>query len=180
MKPTILVPIERSLSKGETIQVRTGSHWIVNVRSICSAGAIAAVGVAVMLEAFGTTEARARGMALFAATMFAIAIAILAVVTIQRRARVVLVTDRRIVAMTGVLRKSSTETLLSSVQSIDLDQSVFGRLLNFGTITLHTMGKEPMVLNDIAFPLELHQALQDHRPVRREFTSEAEDYAAGA
>src|SRR5206468_1430176 len=103
----------------------------------------------------------------------AIAVGVLASATLQRNSQVVIVTDNRIVEITGVLRRATTETRLAAVQSISVDQSIVGRLLNFGTITLHSANQEPMVLKNIAFPLELHQALQDHR-------SSQEDYAAGA
>lgn len=180
MKPTIMVPIERFVAKGENLQVRTGPHWIVFIRSIVASTALLAGATVLAVMAF---EASARSVTIYAALSagcVAIAFAVLASAILERSSRIVLVTDRRIIAVTGVLHRSSTETRLGSIQSIDLDQSIFGRLLNFGTITLWTGNDEPMVLKNIAFPLELHQALQDHRTVQRAIPAGQEDYAAGA
>jgi len=49
-----------------------------------------------------------------------------------------------------------------------VDQNVVARLFNYGTITLRTASDAPMVLYKIAFPLELHQALQDHKTLEEE------------
>jgi membrane protein YdbS with pleckstrin-like domain len=180
VKPTIMVPIERFLAKGEILQVRTSPHWIVFLRSIVTATAILCVATGLAVMAFESPTNRVSIYAALSAGAVAVAFAVLASATLQRNSQIILVTDRRIVALNGVLRHTTSETRLASVQSIDLDQSVLGRLLNFGTITLRTGNDEPMVLENIAFPLELHQALQDHRSVRREFVASPEDYAAGA
>jgi uncharacterized membrane protein YdbT with pleckstrin-like domain len=180
VKPTIMVPIERFLAKGETLQVKTGPHWIVFLRSIVTAAAILVAATVLAVVAFESGSNRVSIYAALAAGVVAVAFALLASAVLERNSRKVLVTDRRIVALDGVLHRTSRETRLSSVQSIDLDQSIFGRLLNFGTITIHTGNDDPMVLKSIAFPLELHQALQDHRTVQRRFAGQPEDIAAGA
>ena len=180
MKPTIMVPIERFLAKGETLQVKTGPHWIVFLRSIVIATAILVVATGLAIVAFESPSSRVSIYAALSAGTVAVAFAVLASAILQRNSQMILVTDCRIVALNGVLHHTTSETRLASVQRVDLDQNIFGRLLNFGTITLHTGNDDPMVLKNIAFPLELHQALQDHRTVRRDFLASPEDYAAGA
>ena len=44
------------------------------------------------------------------------------------------VTDRRIMIKTGWIRRSSLEILLDKVEAIYVDQSILGRILNYGTI----------------------------------------------
>lgn len=66
-------------------------------------------------------------------------------------------TDRRVIAKTGWLRRRSIELLLEKIESIGVRQSILGRMLNFGTIIVTGTGgtKEPFFC--IAAPLELRK-----------------------
>lgn len=44
------------------------------------------------------------------------------------------ITDRRIMIKTGWIRRNSLEILLDKVEAIYVDQSILGRVLNYGTI----------------------------------------------
>jgi len=65
------------------------------------------------------------------------------------------VTDRRIIYKTGLLARHTIEMNRSKVQSIDVDQSIFGRLFGYGTIVVRGTGGslEPvrMISRPIAF-----------------------------
>jgi membrane protein YdbS with pleckstrin-like domain len=173
VKPIIMVSMELLLAKGETLQVRSGPHWIVYLRSIIVASLILIFATTLAAIAFESSSSKVTIYAALSAGAVAIAFGVLASATLQRNSQAVLVTDTRVIEVTGVLRHATTETRLSSVQTISVDQSIVGRLLNFGTVTLFTSNDEPIILRNIAFPLELQQALQDHRTRR-------EDMAAGA
>lgn len=164
MKERILKIMQPYLAPGETVQVRTGPHWIVYARSIFASAMILAVGAALAYEAWWATSAHATIYAALSAGTVGIAIAILLTTTLQRRTQQVLVTDHRILEVSGVLHRVTSEMRIAAVQSSTIDQSIIGRLLNFGTVTLNTGNEDPMVLRNIAFPQELNQALQDHRP----------------
>ena len=156
--------MERYLAPGETLQAQTGPHWIVNLRSIVSSVMILAVGVALVYEAMHATSSHATIFAALAIGSVGIAIAILVSANLQRRSQLVLVTDSRIVELKGIMHRSMSEVRIAAVQSTKIDQSVLGRLLNFGTVTLETGNDDPLVLANIAFPQELYQVLLDHRP----------------
>jgi uncharacterized membrane protein YdbT with pleckstrin-like domain len=164
VKARILKFMDSYLAPGETLQVRTGPHWIVYLRSILSAVMILAVGTALAYEALNTTASHATIYAALSVGAVGIAIAILASATLQRRTQQVLVTELRVLEVSGVLHRRMNEMRIAAIRSTTIEQSMFGRLLNYGTITLHTGNEDPMVLSNIAFPQELHQALQDHRP----------------
>ena len=46
------------------------------------------------------------------------------------------VTDKRVIAKTGLVRRHSLELLLTKVESVGVDQPILGRLLDYGTITV--------------------------------------------
>jgi uncharacterized membrane protein YdbT with pleckstrin-like domain len=46
------------------------------------------------------------------------------------------VTNRRVIAKTGFIRRHTLEMLLSKIESVSVNQNILGRLLNFGTVTV--------------------------------------------
>lgn len=46
------------------------------------------------------------------------------------------VTDRRVIAKTGFIRRRTLEMLLPKLESVAVDQNILGRLLNFGHVTI--------------------------------------------
>jgi hypothetical protein len=70
------------------------------------------------------------------------------------------VTDKRVLAKYGLVRRQSLETLLSKVEAIGVEQDVFGRLLGYGTISVTGTGGTREVLPMIAAPLEFRRQVQ--------------------
>ena len=63
------------------------------------------------------------------------------------------VTNKRIIAKSGFIRIHTLEILLSKVESIDIRQSVLGRILNFGTVTVTGTGGTKQGFKAIAGPM---------------------------
>jgi len=70
------------------------------------------------------------------------------------------VTDRRILAKTGILQRRSLELKLSKVESISVQQSLLGRILNFGTIVVIGTGGTRQPFPQIDAPLLLRDTIQ--------------------
>lgn len=112
------------------------------------AGLASVVALVVILDA--GTEARA-ALAI-PAVLFVIAL-ILAVSTACRRtAAEYAVTNKRVVVKTGLLRSRSSETLLRQVEGITVDQGIFGRIFNYGTIIVEGTGTDKVPYTLIADP----------------------------
>lgn len=69
-------------------------------------------------------------------------------------------TNRRLIFKSGVLRTLSKETNLKSIMAISLDQSIFGRIYDFGTITINCVASVQHFVG-IAHPLELKYAIEN-------------------
>jgi uncharacterized membrane protein YdbT with pleckstrin-like domain len=67
------------------------------------------------------------------------------------------VTDRRIIAKTGLISRSTVELFLDKVEALHVDQSVWGRLLDFGTVTIHGTGATAEPIRSISAPLALRK-----------------------
>jgi len=64
------------------------------------------------------------------------------------------VTDLRVVHKEGFIRRTTFEMSLDKVESVDVDQSIPGRLLNYGDVTIMGVGEGRKTIKTIASPLE--------------------------
>jgi uncharacterized membrane protein YdbT with pleckstrin-like domain len=69
------------------------------------------------------------------------------------------VTDKRVIYKTGFVQRHTNEMFLTRVESVLVDQSVLGRLLNFGSIHCRGTGVGLEHLHDIADPLAIQNAI---------------------
>ena len=67
------------------------------------------------------------------------------------------VTDRRIIAKAGVLRRHSLEILLSKVESVGFSQPLLGMIFNYGTVVVAGTGGTRERFPNIADPQELRR-----------------------
>jgi uncharacterized membrane protein YdbT with pleckstrin-like domain len=63
-------------------------------------------------------------------------------------------TDRRVIYKTGWINRHTTEMHMDKIESVDVDQGLFGRLLNFGDITINGTGEGKEFIREIDRPLE--------------------------
>ncbi len=70
------------------------------------------------------------------------------------------VTDRRVLIKTGLVRRHTLELLLGRVETVGVDQGIFGRIWDYGTITVIGTGGTRELFPGIAKPLEFRKAVQ--------------------
>src|SRR4051812_36534554 len=70
------------------------------------------------------------------------------------------VTDKRVVIKVGWIRRRTLETMLAKVEGVGVDQSLWGRLLGFGTIVVTGTGGTKEEFDRIADPLEFRRQVQ--------------------
>ncbi len=71
------------------------------------------------------------------------------------------ITNRRVIVKTGLFRRKSLEILLSKIESIQVDQSILGRLCGFGSITVTGTGGTKDPFRNIAAPFELRKKAEE-------------------
>ena len=69
------------------------------------------------------------------------------------------VTDRRVIFKTGFVRRRTVEMNMDKVETVDVDQSILGRILGYGTIHVLGTGSGIEHLRQVAHPLELRSAI---------------------
>jgi uncharacterized membrane protein YdbT with pleckstrin-like domain len=71
------------------------------------------------------------------------------------------VTNKRIVVKTGIISRYTFEMNLNKVETINVDQSIFGRIFGYGTIIIIGTGGTRETFSTIAKPLEFRRNFQE-------------------
>jgi uncharacterized membrane protein YdbT with pleckstrin-like domain len=73
------------------------------------------------------------------------------------------ITNQRVIVKEGFLKRKTSEIFLKSVESVQVDQSLWGRILNFGTIVVTGTGgvSDPLIMirNPLDFKKQVQQRL---------------------
>lgn len=67
------------------------------------------------------------------------------------------VTNKRVIAKTGFISRNTIEMNLTKVESMQVDQSIFGRMLNFGSLRINGTGASNAPITGIRAPLEFRR-----------------------
>jgi uncharacterized membrane protein YdbT with pleckstrin-like domain len=144
--------VEKNLISGEKLVYRTGIHWIVLFWPFIFAVLLGGAGVAIYVYRSDLIWATA--------ALVAIAAIILIVAGIRRSSTEMAVTNRRVIIKTGIMSRRSLEIMLPKVESIGIDESAGGRMLGYGTVTIHGTGGTPEPFRLIAHPSEFRKQVQ--------------------
>ena len=129
--------VEQVLQPGETLIYATTLHWLVYLRALMFfALAIVCLVVAGGVESQGLDTALKIGAALLCLLGIASAVSAL----IRRATTELAVTDRRVIFKTGVFQRHTVEMNLSKVETVGVNQSILGRLLDYGTVVVRGTG----------------------------------------
>jgi uncharacterized membrane protein YdbT with pleckstrin-like domain len=63
------------------------------------------------------------------------------------------VTNKRVIAKTGFIRRNSLDLRLTKIESVEVNQNILGRLLSYGTITLTGTGGTRQSFRGIVDPI---------------------------
>lgn len=69
------------------------------------------------------------------------------------------ITNRRVIAKSGFIRRHTVEILLSKIESVTLNQNILGRLLNFGNVTVTGTGGTRETFKVIAGPVAVRSKI---------------------
>jgi uncharacterized membrane protein YdbT with pleckstrin-like domain len=80
---------------------------------------------------------------------------------IQRATSEFAITNKRVIIKVGLISRKTVEINLGKVESIGVDQSILGRILDYGTITIVGSGGTKEPFHDISRPLDFRKAFQN-------------------
>src|SRR6202043_1290624 len=136
---------------GEKVLYSTNAHWIFYLPAI---GAWTVVLILLILSRATATEGIVL-LCLSAAAVVAIAALYWTVKAwFHRWTTETDVTNLRVVHKTGFIKRRTFEMSLDKVESVDVNQSILGRLLTYGKVTVRGVGEGAETIQTIAAPLD--------------------------
>jgi len=156
--------IEHELTEGEQMVLLGRVSWwtIVPRTLLVIAVLVVAAVVAAMLSALGT---------LFWLIAVPLALLIWIVLVARQTVRIlsteIAITDRRVMSKSGVFRTEVKTTPLDKVNNVNVSQSLFGNLLDYGNIEVTTATAEEFdnhLITALAHPDRFRNTLTEGKP----------------
>src|SRR4051794_27019834 len=116
--------VQEVLQPGEVVRFQTNVHWSIYLK------AIAALVIGLAFLFWFWRDGTQNVLLLLAAAAFGVSALILAIPPfLKRLVTEIAVTERRIIFKTGLIQRHTIEISMEKVESVDVDQSIFGRML---------------------------------------------------
>lgn len=146
--------LERTLQPGEEIVYQTHVHWVVYLPALLFAAGGAGALVVAYLGAAPRDLLTWLGLGLLA-----VALVLGLAAWIKRISTEMAITNRRVMLKSGFVWRKTYEIDRSKVESVNVDQSILGRILDFGTVTVAGTGSGSAPMKDVRAPIEFRGKL---------------------
>jgi uncharacterized membrane protein YdbT with pleckstrin-like domain len=140
--------VDSILEPGERVRYRTTVSWTVYAHGLW-------VGLATLATAYLAFKWFVGWLFLVTGALAVIAMIAFARGLFVRTTTEIAVTDKRIIFKRGFIRRHTVEMNMQKVESVDVDQTLFGRLFNYGDVTVRGVGSTFERLSFIYAPLRL-------------------------
>jgi uncharacterized membrane protein YdbT with pleckstrin-like domain len=140
--------VDKNLMQNEVVIHRAKMHWFAYIPSV-------------LLILFGlamtSVKLKDGGSNPFAILVILVGFYKFIGVLILVKTTELAVTSKRVIAKTGLIRRSTIELNHSKVESYKVNQSIFGRLLGYGTLEVNGTGGGITPIQNIDSPLEFRK-----------------------
>jgi uncharacterized membrane protein YdbT with pleckstrin-like domain len=144
--------VQRVLQPGETVVHQSRLHPLIFLPALIWL----LIALALLVASTQTTDDRINIALIAAAVLFGVlALASWARAAIRRATTELAITDRRVIYKSGLLSRHTLEMNRSKVESVDVDQSILGRIFDYGDVIVKGTGTGFEPLTTIAAPLDL-------------------------
>lgn len=149
--------VDSNLMKNERVLYRAKIHWLIYSKPIL----LVALGIAATYAA-SNPDIRAPwpGLVGILVILYGLIIGIAAIVTVLTTEMAV--TNRRVIAKRGLIRRSTVELNHTKIETLGVDQGILDRIFGSGTVAIGGTGgvisRFPGIDNPLAFRREALQA----------------------
>lgn len=143
--------IDDILQPGEKVLYSTNAHWIFFLPAI-----VAWIVAAALFVASGMVVGETLMLACLSVSAIVAVFALYKTATawFHRFTTETDVTNLRVVHKQGFIKRQTFEMSLDKVESVDVNQSILGRILNYGNVSIFGVGEGNKTISTIASPLE--------------------------
>ena len=150
--------VERHLLPGERVLYKTRLHWVLFARPALVF--LIGAGLAVAVRSVDRQPEAARWAGWIGLGIMAIGILWGFVHWVELRTSEFAVTTTRVIFKVGLVARYTTELLLSKVESIAVQQSLTGRILDYGDLTVIGTGGTREVFRRVRDPITFRNYVQ--------------------
>jgi uncharacterized membrane protein YdbT with pleckstrin-like domain len=143
--------VDDNLLAGEKIFFRTHLHWKVFLSPVFLVLAGIAFTAGTLYQGFDPY---------LSLLILVIPIGVLLYSYLTWRCSEFAVTDKRVLIKTGIVSRHTLETILTKVENIGVEQTLWGRLFNYGTLYVTGTGSTREVFPGIHAPLEFRKSIE--------------------
>ena len=156
--------ISRVLVPNETVLYETELHWVIyrhGVLLILLGALVGHFADQLVSHLLGPVigQASARPITYLAMAIIAFGAFHLILAYVRQISTELIITNRRVIAKYGCIATTSFEVMIGRVEGANIDQTVWGRFLDFGTVMVHGTGGGISPIDHIAHPYSFHTAL---------------------
>ena len=141
--------LARVIQPGETVIYTTKLHWLIYLRAIV----LLIVAVIVLIVSSFLHDYPQVAMQVLAALLALLALASGFRAFLRRSTTELAITDHRVIYKTGLVARHTLEMNRSKVESVDVDQTILGRVFSYGTIIVRGTGGSLEPIRMISDPL---------------------------
>jgi uncharacterized membrane protein YdbT with pleckstrin-like domain len=149
--------IDENLQPGEKVLYSTNAHWVFF---------LPAIGLWILAAVFFALSGMVPAGSPLIVACWALA-AIVALIALYKTVTAWFhrwttetdVTNLRVVHKTGFINRKTFEMSLDKIESVDVDQSIPGRILGYGNVTITGVGKSEEKLDTVTSPLAFRNAI---------------------
>ena len=147
------------LRPDETVHFMGHVHWLIYARALIFLGLTILLLVGSLMASQNPTNDISTMLAIAAAVTGVISLVCFLGAGIRRATTEIVVTDRRVIYKKGLLSRHTVEMNITKIETVDVEQSIAGRLMGFGTVLIRGTGAGFEPLRRIADPLALRSAI---------------------
>jgi uncharacterized membrane protein YdbT with pleckstrin-like domain len=148
--------IDEILQPGEKVLYSTNAHWMFYLPAV---GAWISALVFLVLSRLTRVDSLVLVCLAVAAVIAVVALYWTLRAWFHRWTIETDVTNLRVVHKTGFITRKTFEMSLDKVESVDVNQSIMGRILNYGDVTIRGVGEGVETIRTIASPLAFRNSI---------------------
>ena len=156
--------VEDTLGSGETIEYDVSFHWLwtFSAYTIFVTMGVAALALYLVLGQMTSIEETEPMIRLIPSLLLAvIGLVIFLYMMIKKWTTERVLTDIRFIQKTGWIVRHTEEIRIDRMEEVNLDQSLFGRILDYGDVQMAGVGMGVIKLKMIDSPIEFQKKLND-------------------
>lgn len=156
--------VEKVLLPDERIIYAATLHWVLYLQGLLITGFAGIVGYfskPVLALMFGNHLGPqfSKPISLVAMVIVLIGAVLLLGAYVRQTSTEIVITNKRLIAKYGFISRATFEILANRITGANFDQTIFGRLLGYGTILVHGAGGEVSPIDQVSNPQLFYRAL---------------------